>query len=76
MVKILRSIVTWLEKRFPEKVIVTLENYNDILKRVEALEKTYPPKRIQEIETELNKINVELGLGGLMQNSLRAPFQR
>lgn len=64
MVRTLKLIVNWLEKRFPEKIVFNIEEYNKLLKRLEVL------------EADNNKFNIELGFRNALNHGQRTPFQR
>ena len=72
MKKILKFILSQLEKRFPDKVVVTEADYQILKATVDKLAKeSVTEERIKKIEAEISKFNVSLGfMGG------RTPFQR
>jgi hypothetical protein len=81
MKRLLKSLLNLLEKKFPDKVVVTEADYQ-ILKATisahdqqltKALEK-FSDERLKKIEAEINKFNVSLGFMG--QAVGRQPFQR
>lgn len=79
MKKILRSILSWLDRKFPDKVVVTLAEYQKISDRIKAVEDDvakFDIKRLQHIESEINKFNVHMGFGGMMPKILSAEFKR
>jgi hypothetical protein len=67
MIKLLRAIVTFLETRFPEKVVVTRADYEILKARVGNLSED----RIKRVEDQIEKLNIAMGLA-----SGRMPFQR
>jgi hypothetical protein len=75
MKNLLRSILNWLDRKFPDRVEVTPEKFDTLLKRLDILEKAQiADTRIKAIETEITKLNVSLGFVGSV--SKLGPFQR
>jgi wobble nucleotide-excising tRNase len=67
MRKALRGFLNWLDRRFPERVVVTQVEYVGLKAKVEALEKALEKvteARLARIEAEISKLNVEMGFGG------------
>lgn len=69
MKKILKALVAWLDRKFPDRIVVTQKDY-DILNA-----------RIKNMESEVAKLNVSLGFASMAANgpslqTARGPFQR
>lgn len=79
MKRFLRALVSWLERKFPDKVTVTLEEWNKVNDRLKFMEdemKKVPELRIKTIEQEITKFNVSLGFAGSVAKQFASPFQR
>lgn len=77
MRKILRNFLNWLDRRFPEKVVITQAQFEKLQADVKKLVETSSEVRFQKIEAEINKFNVHMGFGGaLVPKGMAAPFQR
>ena len=72
MIKFLKALVSWLEKRFPEKLVITKADLDDLRARVMAVDE----KRIKHLEDEIAKFNVALGFGAQRGMPGVMPFQR
>jgi hypothetical protein len=59
--------VSFLETRFPEKVVVTRADYEILKARVGNLSE----ERIKKVEEQIEKLNIALGF-----QAGRVPFQR
>lgn len=58
----LRSILDFLERKFPDKAVITTTDFKalkDVAARVPGLE-----ERIRSMEVEINKFNVQMGFSG------------
>lgn len=64
MKKILRAVLNWLDRKFPDKVVVTQKDYDAMLGRVKNL------------EMQVQGLNVSLGLGSKIAVGGMGPFQR
>ena len=67
MIKILKALVTWLEARFPERVVVTVADWEILKARVGNLSE----ERMKKVEEQIEKLNIANGL-----LAGRMPFQR
>ncbi len=72
----LGSVYMWLEKKFPDKVVVSTADYLTLKARVDVMEKLISEERLKTIENEINKFNISLGFGGTIDRGIRQPFQR
>lgn len=63
MKSILRGILNFLDRKWPDKVVVTQKDYDKLIQRVERL------------ESEINKFNVTMGYGAPIQNGPSESFQ-
>lgn len=63
MKRFLKALVSWLDRKFPDKVVITTETYVELLETVslhtEAIEKHV--ERIKELEGQMGRINIQLG---------------
>jgi len=85
MTKMLRALVEWLERKFPDKIIVTASDYENLrlqglknendFKKVDEWAKRID-ERLKKIEAEINKFNAAFGFGGVAGNLKAGPFQR
>lgn len=65
MKKMLRGILNWLERKFPDRVVVTQKDYDATMVRV------------QKLEAQVQALNVSLGLVGMQANIVgQGPFRR
>lgn len=67
MKTILRAILNWLDRKFPDKVTVTKADYDSI------------EKRLRYLEAEVTRFNASLGFMGVKNNQGQpqmGPFQR
>lgn len=71
MKKILRSVLDWLDRKFPDKVVVTQKDYETL------------NARLRYLESEVTKFNASLGFMGVRGNNTGmdpktavGPFQR
>ena len=62
MIRALRSFVSWLEKKFPTRVVVTDAEYHALIARVAKLE--------EDTKKLNNTIEVFMGFGGTRANPL------
>ena len=76
MIKLLKAIVHWLETRFPEKVVVTNDEYVAMKAQLAKLQAAVDEPRIKKIEDEIAKFNVALGFGAQRAMGGVGPFQR
>ncbi len=80
MRKALRNFLAWLDKRFPERVVITQAAYDELLARIKAVEDAAGKvtiARIAHIEAEINKFNLHMGFGGaVIPKGMAQPFQR
>lgn len=78
MRKQLRNLLDWMDKRFPEKVVVTSVEYAKMKEDLDSIKKAIGnvrEERLKKIEDEINKFNVSLGFG--VADKFRvAPFER
>lgn len=77
MRSMLRAFLTWMDKRFPEKVVVTQTEFVAMKAKLEKLDVILNEKRLEKIESEINKFNVHMGFGGtVVPKGTAVPFQR
>jgi hypothetical protein len=79
MKNLLKQFVAWLDRKFPDKVVVTEAEYRALKTKLDAIEAIlgrYSEARIKKIEDEINKFNVSLGFGALMAKTGLTPFER
>lgn len=72
----LKSLVEWLDRKFPDQVVVTKEKFDFLEARLVAMEKIVTDQRLKTIEAEINKFNASLGFGGVTERLKVQPFQR
>lgn len=60
----LRHFLTWLDKRFPEKVVITQASFEALQKELDHIRNMEIDKRMRHIEAEINKFNINMGFGG------------
>lgn len=69
-----------MDRKWPDKVVITLADYNILLSRIKALEGNavvMNDNRLKEIEKEIGKFNVSLGFAGIGERIQRpSVFQR
>lgn len=58
MRKALRAFLGWLDRRFPEKVVITQAEYVAMKAKVDKMP---PPEWFKQVDTELAKLNVASG---------------
>ena len=71
----LRSILNWMDKRWPEKVVITQAEFLTLKAQIDVLSKSLAEDRIKKIEQEINKFNVSMGFAGNMKGVV-PQFQR
>lgn len=77
MRSMLRSFLAWMDKRFPEKVVITQTEFLKMKETIDAVSKAINEKRLEKIEAEINKFNVAMGFGGaVIPKGAVAQFQR
>lgn len=86
MKKLLRTYLNWLERKFPDRIEVTVAEYNSLLARMDRLTDLQDAtdewavkikERIEKTEIAINNLNVTAGLGGLAADKFKmAPFSR
>lgn len=76
MIKLLKAIVVWLEARFPEKVLLTFKEFNELHEELGALNKAYQGLNqelgalkgvvadVQKVKDEVSKLHVIMGFSG------------
>lgn len=67
MIRVLKALVNWLEKRFPEKLVVTEREYTALKSDIQALQVTAREhaaiaERVKRVEEHLSKMNLVLGI--------------
>lgn len=72
MKKFLRSILSFLERKFPDRLEVTLQEYEALKARVALVD----PDKIKRMEQEISKFNVHLGFGGGLVGKVGGIFER
>lgn len=74
----LRSFLAWLDKRFPEKVVITQASYEALKAQVDKLSSANNAEaRLKHLEAEVNKFNLHMGFGGaVLPPKMAQPFQR
>ena len=76
MKQLLKSLYEWLDRKFPDVVVITAKEYNELNDRIMKLESVISAERMKAIESEINKFNMSLGFGGTIERNTRQPFQR
>lgn len=80
MKRLLRELLSWMDRKWPDKIVVTKVIYDELERRIQMLEKNQIAEgRLKHIESEINKFNASLGFGGGMNPKGMAalsPFQR
>lgn len=77
MKKALRALLAWLDRKFPDRVVVTLAEYNALKSQIEAIQKSVSIERIKKIESEINKFNAAMGFGNPLASQIQSiPFER
>ena len=77
MVRLLVKLGAWLDKRFPEKVMVTAWDYASLKAKVDALEHSSVHvenvkvviSEIQKLKDELASLKTSLGINGMTRSS-------
>lgn len=72
----LRSFLTWLDKRFPEKVVITQVEFLTMKAQLDVLAKSLSEQRLKSMEAEINKFNVAMGFAGNISAKGLSQFQR
>ena len=87
MKQVLRAALAWLDRKFPDRIVITTALYEEMLKKIERADdllKTYDEwakktgDRLTKCENEINKLNAGMGFTSVGEK-LRAagiPFQR
>ncbi len=75
-----RNILAWLDRHFPEKVVITQASFLVLKEQIARIEETLKQKtdledRMRKAEFEINKFNVHMGFGGKVDASMKV-FQR
>jgi len=76
---LLRNFIAWMDKRFPEKVVITQAEFLALRAQIDVLSKSVSEERIKKIEQEINKFNVSMGFAGTTTRgaqSMTQQFQR
>lgn len=74
---LLRSFLAWLDKRFPERVVITQAEFLTMKAQIDVMIKILNEDRLKKIEAEINKFNLHMGFGGaVLPKSVVQPFQR
>lgn len=85
MKKMLRAIVNWLDRKFPDKVVLTVDKFKAMeaeVKRHAELLAAYDEhakknaERLQKIEAEINKFNASMGFNKVVDKFQIGAFQR
>lgn len=77
MRKLMRGFLNWLDKRFPERVVITQAEFLTLKAQIEVLSKALSEERIKKIEAEISKFNVSMGFSGApIPKMATAAFQR
>ena len=78
MKSLFKAIYEWLDRKFPDVVVITLKEYQELDARILKLEAAVTAEKIRAIEAEINKFNVSLGFGGTIDHNRnkQSPFQR
>lgn len=78
MRKVLRSFIGWLDRRFPERVVITQAEFEKLKQDMIKLSMlTSNEERLKKIETEINKFNIHMGFGGsVLPKGMERQFQR
>lgn len=71
-----KAIYEWLDRKFPDVVVITAKEYNELNDRIMKLESIISAERMKAIESEINKFNMAMGFGGTIERAVRQPFQR
>lgn len=73
MIKLLRTFVSWAEKRWPEKVVITQEKYLqmcDEVAKIQALD-----AKVRDLEKNIANMNVMMGMA-MPKDGMAALLQR
>ncbi len=77
MRKMLRYFLAWMDRRFPERVVVTQTEFVALKAKIDALPNpAISEDRLRKIEQEINKFNVSMGFAGTLPKGIAAQFQR
>lgn len=85
MKKMLRALLGWLDRKFPDQVILTMDEHNALQGRIRALEgmannqdewSRKADERIKQADMAIKNLNVTLGLGGMADKFKTAPFHQ
>lgn len=60
----LRSFLAWLDTRFPEKVVVTEKDYQELKGRIAALAQMQESE-FRTLKGEISKLNAAMGFGSV-----------
>jgi hypothetical protein len=65
MKHLLRGLLAWMERKFPDRVVVTQLEYNALSNSLEIISGTLSDLtgRVVKLEFEVNKFNVAMGFG-------------
>ena len=86
MIKQLKAVVLWLEARFPEKVMLTFKEFNELHEELGALNKAYQAlnqeldtlrgivAEVEKVKAEVSKLHVVLGFSS--GRGSNAPLER
>lgn len=92
MKKLLRSILSFLDRKFPDQLVVTVKEYEEIKEAVKLVSQRIATtetilaaykeesgklvKKAEETEAAIGKLNLALGLSGPFATSNAGKFQR
>ena len=65
---LLRSFLKWLDTRFPEKLTVTLADYQKLQEKLNSFDFSTLEARLQKIEVAINNLSIHAGFGGSLLN--------
>jgi hypothetical protein len=72
--KALKSLIDWLERKFPDRIEVTMAEWLALRAKIENIEKVL--QTMPKIEAEIAKFNVAMGFGGIQDKLKAGPFTR
>lgn len=85
MKSFLRQLLNWLDRKFPDKIIVTVADYLTLKAQIETLTKIgaqtdewakKQSERISKLESEITKLNVGMGFNVVADKLKMGAFQR
>lgn len=83
--KALSKLVNWLEARFPERIEITVTQFNDLHGEMGALNQSYQllcadklalDNRVKALESQLKEINMSLGIQVMGQRARGGALER